>query len=391
MWNLFTHVAKMIGIIVVLATVVLTLSGFFDVSTETSPKTQQAAVEQTLQIPETLEEIPEPEVIAEISEELEEAPAEILVDTPPVMTAPVEISQIVIPSRYNVPPVPLDAVTERVLPSLVNILCTGGNTFTGASGSGIVIDPRGVILTNAHVAQYFLLGEYGVSCTIRVGAPAKERYTAELLFLPTQWAEKHAADLLKRQPTGTGEHDWALLRINGRTDLPAAQGTAQAGGSQPPKTFPFIPFDTREHIAIKGDPVLLSSYPAGFLGGISIRRNLWPASTTTTVKDVFTFESGLVDIISLGGTIVAQSGSSGGAVVNQWGQLVGIIVTSTLGSTTDDRDLRAMTLAHIERSMFAHFGTNLAGFLNESLDVRAANFQENIRPYIWEHFSNVLD
>src|ERR1700733_7735385 len=49
--------------------------------------------------------------------------------------------------------------------ALVNIECTtiAGGTFEPISGSGVVIDSDGVILTNAHVAQFFLLRDYGQS------------------------------------------------------------------------------------------------------------------------------------------------------------------------------------------------------------------------------------
>lgn len=385
MWEQFIQASKVVGVGLIGTLAVLFAIGLFTTPSTTLTVNQRAAVQSAppvQEVPTFEEEVPSEE--STVSEEIATETAEPLTMQPPVPTPPVVTIIPPEPPRYTIPPLPLDAVTNQVLPSLVNILCLGRNTpFTGASGSGIIIDSRGVILTNAHVAQYFLLEEIlpenTMHCTIRTGAPAKERYTAELVYLPQKWAEKHAGDLLKERPTGTGEHDWALLRVAGRTD-----------GSSMPATFPSVPVDTREHIARADDQVLLSSYPAGFLGGIALRKNLWPASTITNIKDVFTFKADLVDILSLGGTIVAQSGSSGGAVVNQWGRLVGIIVTSTLGETTDERDLRAVTLSHIERSIFAHTKTNLAGFLDAPLDARVENFRNNIKPYVLEHFHEVL-
>src|SRR3989344_1157804 len=63
-----------------------------------------------------------------------------------------------IPNPYQFPPQKFDVINERARPTLVNILCGArSGTFRPISASGVIIDPRGVILTNAHVAQYFLL------------------------------------------------------------------------------------------------------------------------------------------------------------------------------------------------------------------------------------------
>ena len=263
----------------------------------------------------------------------------------------------IVPSEpfYTTPAIPFDTINEYVAPTLVNILC-GGNTqnMSGATGSGVMIDPRGVILTNAHVAQYVLLQDHKdklTSCVIRTGSPAKAAYTAQVLMFPTLWAEEHAQDIHLETPTGTGEHDWALLYITGTVD-----------GTSKPLTFPFVAFDSREGVAQTNDPVLLASYPAGFLGSINLQRNLWPVSTTVSVQKVYTFTEYIIDILALGGNIVAQGGSSGGAVVNQHGNLVGVIVTSSIGNTTQERDLRAVTLSHIDRSIETHTEHDLLSF-----------------------------
>ena len=35
-----------------------------------------------------------------------------------------------------------------------------GRLFNPISGSGVIVDSRGVVLTNAHVGQFFLLHDY---------------------------------------------------------------------------------------------------------------------------------------------------------------------------------------------------------------------------------------
>jgi len=285
-------------------------------------------------------------------------------------------------SFYGTPPMLLDDVNTMVLPAVVNILCGSnqGSAIAGATGSGIVIDPRGVILTNAHVAQYLILQNHvnaRISCVIRVGAPAKSRYVAEVLAFPNAWAEKHAQDVALEYPTGTGEHDWALLYITGRTD-----------GSPKPSIFPFISYDTRRNVAKTNDTVLLSSYPAGFLGGATLQRDLWPVSTIVSIQKVFTFTESTLDLLSLGGNIVAQGGSSGGGVVNPWGKLVGIISTSSIGDTTEERDLRAVTLSHINESIREQTGFELLQLLQQDdFENRINTFQKNTLPYLLELYN----
>ena len=48
-------------------------------------------------------------------------------------------------------------INEVTRDAIVNIFCTtkSGGSFKPITGSGVVIDKRGIILTNAHVAQYF--------------------------------------------------------------------------------------------------------------------------------------------------------------------------------------------------------------------------------------------
>ncbi|MDO8510058.1 MAG: hypothetical protein Q7S15_00330, partial [bacterium] len=85
--------------------------------------------------------------------------------------------------------------------------------------------------------------------------------------------------------------------------------------------------------------------------------------------------SGNVDIISLGGVIVAQKGSSGGAVVAESGKLVAIIVTSTEAPQTSERDLRAITLSHINRNLIADKNVSLSSFLGGNLSQKAEEFR----------------
>ncbi|MBI4087812.1 trypsin-like peptidase domain-containing protein [Candidatus Kaiserbacteria bacterium] len=268
---------------------------------------------------------------------------------------------------YSFPPLSFDVINTSTRMALVNILCMPQNgSLRPISGSGVIIDPRGVILTNAHVAQYVLLSEspqVDLSCFIRDGSPAAAHWRATVLYIPPAWVEVHASDIKVARPTGTGEYDYALLLISDSLD------------GSPLPAFSYLPVDTREGVAFLDDQILAGSYPAEFLGGIAAQYNLYSASSVTTIKQLLTFSSGTIDLLSLGGIIEAQSGSSGGAVVNAWGHLVGIISTTSEGDTTADRDLRAISLSYIDRSIAADNGFDLRALLAGDVAAEATDFK----------------
>ncbi len=258
--------------------------------------------------------------------------------------------------------------------ALVNILCNPTVGISGISGSGVVIDSRGIILTNAHIGQYFLLRDYitpgNTICSVRIGSPAQERYTATLLYLPPAWVSANASQLVALQATGTGENDYAFLLITGRTDPTAAL----------PDSFDRLEMD-RGYVDI-GDPMLLAAYPAGFLSSQLVQKNLYASSAVTYVTQLFSFDgTKRVDLFSIGGTVVSQGGSSGGAAVRlSDGKLAGIITTETTAAATSGRDLRAVSLAHIDDSLAASGQGGIIPLLSGDLSAKAAEFNTKIAP-----------
>ena len=278
-----------------------------------------------------------------------------------------------IENPYPFPPQSFEAINNQARLALVNILCAPrSGSLRPISASGVIIDNRGIILTNAHVAQYFLLSAdpaVDLSCVIRTGAPAYPAWNAEVLFMPPTWVKQHAGDIKQARPIGTGEYDYALLRITGSVN-----------GQALPAEFPYIPIDAREAIAFTDDQVLVASYPAEFVGGIATQMNLYPVSSITNIKNMLTFDNKTVDVISLGGVIGAQSGSSGGTVVNAWGRLVGIISTTSDGATTAARDLHAITLSYINRSISSESGLGLPSLLGGDVASEAYEFNASEAP-----------
>ncbi|MEK7081814.1 MAG: serine protease [Patescibacteria group bacterium] len=270
-------------------------------------------------------------------------------------------------------------LNEKVRTVLVNIICTTkiGGLFKPISGSGVLIDKRGVILTNAHIGQYFLLKNYMIpdflTCVIRTGSPAYPRYTADLLYVSPRWINEHASDITAQEPLGTGQYDYALLLI-----------TRAIAEEKLPDSFPSLAYNPTENGYKKGTPVVLASYPAGFLGGINIQQNLYIASSVGTIDGIFTFKENTFDLFSVSGSIVAQKGASGGAIVGTDGQLIGVIATATDANNTSERSLQAITIGHIERSLNEEMTMNLESFLSGDLNERLQSFQKTLAPALTE-------
>ncbi|MDP3725783.1 MAG: trypsin-like peptidase domain-containing protein [bacterium] len=316
-----------------------------------------------------------------------EPPQKTQIIAPQIVATP-RVEQVITPP---LPLIPQAQLNETARKAVVNVFCLTktGTIFEPITGSGVLIDERGVILTNAHVAQYLLLKDYKIKnfldCVIRVGSPANPLYRAELLYMPPIWIEENALNVKIDKPMGTGENDFALLLITGRT----------AEGAVLPQTFSAIQFDTELQNSGLNDPVLIASYPAGFLGGLDITKNLWISSSVARIMKLYTFkdtEPYTQDAFSVGGTVVAQEGASGGGVFSlKSGKLIGLLATSLLEGKTDERDLRAISLRHIDERIEKYTGENLAEFLSENLKQKSTDFNSTIAPQLTKILTDTLD
>ncbi len=235
--------------------------------------------------------------------------------------------------------------------SIVNILCISHvPTLRSTSSSGEIIDSRGIVLTVAHVAQSLLLEEYlgsnVVSCTLRTGSPAKDTYLAKPIYVPEAWVHANATTLISSQPTGTGAYDYALLAI-----------TRSVSGKALPGSYAALPLSTS--VAHVGDTVFIGSYGAQSLTSAQIRSALSAILVSSTIQARYTLGTNTQDVLGIPGSEASQQGSSGGVVVNDANELIGLITTSQVVGDLNTREMRVITPSYLRRSFKADTGKDL--------------------------------
>lgn len=251
--------------------------------------------------------------------------------------------------------------------AMVNIVCTravGEDTRT-LSGSGVFIHPKGVILTNAHVAQFLLLETKGeASCIIRTGSPAEDRFKAEVLHISPLWLHAHLAQINDPEQEGTGERDYALLYVS-----EAVEGDV-------PDTFPFLSLErTALGIQDHGRSVRALGYPAVSPHHLSL------ASGETEITELFTFGDRTADVMAIASSSAGARGSSGGAIVSTDNTMLGLIVTQ--GDTASGpRTLRALSLSYIDASIREETGFDLPTLLTSDVQERSRAFTRAITPLL---------
>jgi hypothetical protein len=264
------------------------------------------------------------------------------------------------------------------LTALVNIYCTltGDSFIRTTTGTGFFIDSDGIILTNAHIAQFLLLAEtnyFGdASCIVRTGDPAAPRYIAELLYISPAWVQDNASILSATNPMGTGERDYGLLYVT------------ESFTKEPlPAQFPTLALNTENlKNTTKGATVSAAGYPAAGFATLGPSADLIPKIAETTISELYTFGSNYADVFSIKGSAVGAEGASGGPVVNDAGEVIGVIVTRGDDNADGPGSLRAITLSHIERTITEETGNGLERNLQGNLPYRAKVFRETLTPFL---------
>jgi hypothetical protein len=259
--------------------------------------------------------------------------------------------------------------------ALVNIYCTytTDTHVQATTGSGFFISKTGIILTNAHIAQFLLLEEAdrpGVTdCVIRTGSPARPMYKAELLYVPPSWIQTNASLVGVETPTGTGERDYALLHAaNGINNTPL------------PASFPYAAINTQSFTYDDvGMTVEVFGYPATPLMEEGISAEIVLVQATTTVNDLFTFAETTADLLAVSNETISHGGVSGGPVFDTNNTVIGVNVTK---GSDESFSLRALTIDYINRTIQEETGLTLHQYIAGDAAVRAQTFKEALAPFL---------
>jgi S1-C subfamily serine protease len=189
------------------------------------------------------------------------------------------------------------AITNNQLSSEVQIVCTDGsdNWF---SGSGTIIDPKGIILTNKHVVE----GAYKNTCFIGFLKSISED--------PDFGSENNPNLAEVKYITTSNDMDAAVLYLNNQNN----------------KIYPFVNIWNSNSSNLKfGDKIEVVGYPG--IGGSTI---------TYTSGDFSGFGSSFDGTQNyLKTTALLEHGNSGGSAYNQNGEFIGIpsmVMTGSLNS-----------------------------------------------------------
>jgi S1-C subfamily serine protease len=184
-----------------------------------------------------------------------------------------------------------------------------GGMSTAWTGSGTIVDPSGLILTNCHVANPRAMG---------MSAPPADR----LAIAVTERSDEppvltYLAEIAAQSP----EIDLAVLRIVGRLDKKQVSGL----------NLPHVPVGDSDLLEL-GDRLAILGYPG--IGGDTVTFTSGSVSGFTQQKGVSTRRAWIKSDATIAG------GNSGGTAVDCDGRLVGIPTQAAAGSEVTPVDAR---------------------------------------------------
>jgi hypothetical protein len=258
----------------------------------------------------------------------------------------------------NIEPEDQTSISE-VEDVVVNIVCSQdhGSFINVSTGSGVIVDPKGIILTNAHVGQFVLLEDYSRSNSSMECAVYKEKiptlgYNVDVLYISPDWIEENANLIDAASPRGTGEYDYAFLYITGSTN-PAIKK---------PREFPYVEISLLDNNYETGKNVTVAGFPGAPQNIVDIASAGFLKKEKVEIEDVYTFENGNIDIFSTENSKVGARGASGGGVFLN-NELIGII--STTNGEQNNAKINALTTTYINSDLKDKTGDDIDDLLGK--------------------------
>ncbi len=202
---------------------------------------------------------------------------------PALLTALIAVLAFVAPTASTAAPVDIAAAAASVEPAVVQVMTRIDYQQAIGTGTGIVIDPNGVVLTNYHVVS----GANSVTGTI-----GGRDYPADLVGYDRR-------------------HDIAVLQLRGASGLPAA------------------PIGDSGQVMV-GEPAVGLGNAHGV--GAPLTHEVGPISalnTSVNAEDSLTGSSEQVNgLIEVAANV--RPGDSGGPLVNGAGQVIGVVTAASV-------------------------------------------------------------
>lgn len=209
--------------------------------------------------------------------------------------------------------VPEAAIIKNTLGAVVQVVALResffGNMSVAWTGSGTVVDSRGIILTNCHVANPRAMGmpsppadKLGISITRRSDEPPALTYIAQIV-------------------SQSPELDLAVLKITHELDGQRANRL----------NLPYIPVGDSDDLEL-ADTLAIFGYPG--IGGETVTFTSGSVAGFTSQKGVRSRRAWIKTDATIAG------GNSGGTAINQEGKLVGIPTQAAAGTGITPVDAR---------------------------------------------------
>ncbi len=208
---------------------------------------------------------------------------------------------------------PDPAIIQQTLSAVVQVVALKkgflGSVSSAWTGSGTIVDPKGIILTNCHVANPRAMGMpspnadgLAIAITRRSDEPPALTYMA---------------DIVAQSP----ELDLAVLKIVGELDGKRTRGL----------NLPYVPVGDSDQLNL-GDIMAIFGYPG--IGGDTVTFTSGSVAGFTQETSVNAKRGWIKTDATIAG------GNSGGTAVNHDGQLVGIPTQAAAGDNISPVDAR---------------------------------------------------